>query len=166
MSRKPSIDDVFAPVTALLKSVREPAVDVRTALSTKKVVGLYFSADWCGPCRAFTPRLVQFYNDRKSVHPDDFEVVFVSRDRSASSFASYYSKMPWLAISFSDNDVAAALSDRYGVSGIPALILLNSDGVVATVKGRDLVTSNPRGFPWGIVPAAGTGAKYDKLPEI
>ena len=32
-------------------------------LQSKDVVGLYFSAHWCGPCRAFTPKLVQLYNE-------------------------------------------------------------------------------------------------------
>ena len=50
------------------------------ALNGKKVVGLYFSADWCGPCRKFTPELLAFYkkmnsrkgrkNALKSLHRD------------------------------------------------------------------------------------------------
>ncbi len=41
-----------------------------------KIVGIYFSAQWCPPCRNFTPKLVSFRNANK----DDFEVVFVSSD--------------------------------------------------------------------------------------
>ena len=36
-----------------------------------KYVGLYFSASWCGPCRAFTPSLITFRNK----HGAEFEVV-------------------------------------------------------------------------------------------
>jgi len=177
MSQK-SIVDVFTPACDLLQTARGPAVSLITALASKKVIGLYFSADWCGPCRAFTPRLVQFYNDLKARNADDFEIVFVSRDRSAASFVAYYSKMPWLAISYADNDVAAVLGDRYGVSGIPALVLLDANGVLATVKGRELVTGKPAAFPWGIAaveraaralpPAAAkaTCTPFATLPEI
>ncbi|KAJ1524214.1 hypothetical protein ONE63_010734 [Megalurothrips usitatus] len=44
------------------------------------VIGVYFSAHWCPPCKAFTPQLVATYNAvRERGH--NFEVVFVSSDR-------------------------------------------------------------------------------------
>jgi thiol-disulfide isomerase/thioredoxin len=43
-----------------------------------KVTGLYFSAKWCPPCRAFTPQLAEFYNSKRGT-TDEFEIVFVSR---------------------------------------------------------------------------------------
>ena len=44
-----------------------------------KYVGIYFSAHWCPPCKAFTPVLTDFYN---SVNKNGkiFEVIFVSSD--------------------------------------------------------------------------------------
>ena len=36
------------------------AVKGSKSLSKKKLIGLYFSAHWCPPCRAFTPELVKF----------------------------------------------------------------------------------------------------------
>ncbi|KAK3933257.1 Nucleoredoxin [Frankliniella fusca] len=44
------------------------------------VLGVYFSAHWCPPCKAFTPQLVNTYNAvRERGH--SFEVIFVSSDR-------------------------------------------------------------------------------------
>ena len=66
-----------------------------------KVVGLYFSASWCGPCHRFTPKLVEAYSELSSKNAD-FEVVFVLTDEDGESFCKYFSVMPWLAIPFSD----------------------------------------------------------------
>lgn len=55
-----------------------PSVD---ALTGKKLLCLYFSAYWCGPCRAFTPKLSGLYEAIK----EHVEVVFVSSDRSEVS---------------------------------------------------------------------------------
>ena len=46
-----------------------------------KLVGLYFSAHWCPPCRRFTPRLVDFRDRLGKESP--LEIVFVSCDRDA-----------------------------------------------------------------------------------
>ena len=52
----------------------------------------------------------------------DFEVVFVSSDRDDASFLEYYGEMPWLALPLRDRARAAALSDKFKVSGIPTLV--------------------------------------------
>ena len=44
-------------------------------MAKDKYVGLYFSASWCGPCRSFTPKLIDF----KNKHADNFEVVLIDR---------------------------------------------------------------------------------------
>ena len=67
-----------------------------------KTVGIYFSAHWCPPCRVFTPKLAEFY---KKLHTEkNFEIVFVSSDKSKDEFDKYYEEMPWLALPFSDRD--------------------------------------------------------------
>ena len=45
-------------------------------LAGKEVIGLYFSAHWCPPCRGFTPQLGKFYDQIKDAK--NFEIIFVS----------------------------------------------------------------------------------------
>merc|ERR1712165_532439 len=65
----------------------------------KGVKAIYFSAHWCGPCRDFTPKLIDTYKEVKASNPD-FELVFVSSDRKQAEFDSYFGDMPWAAIPF------------------------------------------------------------------
>ena len=43
----------------------ESVVGADSALADKKLIGFYFSAHWCPPCRLFTPVLAEFYNVSK-----------------------------------------------------------------------------------------------------
>eukprot|EP00929_Paragymnodinium_shiwhaense_P007777 TRINITY_DN111687_c0_g1_i1.p1 TRINITY_DN111687_c0_g1~~TRINITY_DN111687_c0_g1_i1.p1 ORF type:complete len:366 (-),score=86.20 TRINITY_DN111687_c0_g1_i1:368-1465(-) len=106
-------------------------------LSGKKAVLVYFSAHWCPPCKGFTPVLAEAY---KRSGNKEVEVVFASSDRDAGSFASYYAEMPWIALPFEDSSRKAALSSKFGVQGIPMLVVLRgSDGSVANSNGRGAV---------------------------
>jgi len=98
-----------------------------------KFIGVYFSAHWCGPCRAFTPSLVKFRDE----HKDTFEVVFVSSDRSKEAQFDYMtgSKMGWVTMSHRSAE-ATALSKRYQVRGIPSLVILDPTGKTITRNGR------------------------------
>ena len=106
---------------------------VATSSLAGKVVGLYFSASWCGPCRAFTPGLVKL-RDRKD---DEFEVVFVSSDRSAEDQTAYMKDydMEWPAIPF-DSEKRRALGQQFGISGIPSLVIVDDQGNLITKDGR------------------------------
>ena len=55
-----------------------------SALTGKDFVLLYFSAKWCGPCRNFTPRLIEFYNKLKS--SKNLEIVFCSLDSDEEEY--------------------------------------------------------------------------------
>lgn len=114
-----------------------------------KVVGLYFSAHWCPPCRGFTPKLVDFYNKLKATGRN-FEIVFVSSDKNQKEFDEYYSEMPWLALPYSDRDRKNALSKKFKVSGIPSFIIMDTDGSTICKDGRSEVMEDSEGknFPW------------------
>lgn len=78
-------------------------VDVETSTFSKEggVVGLYFSAHWCPPCRAFTPRLAEWYNKVKAGESGDkFQIIFLSSDRDEKSYAEYFAEMPWHAVAY------------------------------------------------------------------
>mmetsp|Transcript_12844 Transcript_12844/g.28433 ORF Transcript_12844/g.28433 Transcript_12844/m.28433 type:complete len:318 (-) Transcript_12844:234-1187(-) len=124
------------------------------ALSGKKVVGLYFSADWCGPCRQFTPELVNFYNKMNARRGKDnqFEIVWISRCRDVESFGRYFTQMNWLAMQPEDAMGAKGemLSKKYKVKGIPSLVLLDEVGNVITTDARNKIPADKAGigFPW------------------
>ena len=120
ISEEKSVKQVFVELfgeTLYKWKNEEEAVELPTAdlLKDKKVIGVYFSASWCGPCQQFTPILAEFYKKMNS-KGKKFEVIFVSRDRSAEEFGRYYSKMPWLAIPLSSlNQVLERLAPKYKV---------------------------------------------------
>jgi nucleoredoxin len=100
------------------------------ALDSKKLIGLYFSAHWCGPCRKFTPQLVDYYNRVSPQHPE-FEIVFVSDDKSPAAMETYMreANMPWPAIDFQKLAGKDAIK-KYAGSGIPCLVLVDGTGKV------------------------------------
>ncbi len=105
-----------------------------------KIVGIYFSAHWCPPCRAFTPKLVEF----RDKNADKFEVVFVSSDRSEKDQFNYIkeTKMKWTAVKFRSS-AAEALKKKFNVTGIPTLVILAPSGETISEQGRTEVTSAP-----------------------
>ena len=98
------------------------------AMAGKKLIAVYFSAHWCGPCRKFTPQLVEYYNRVAPQHPE-FEIVFYSHDRSQYDMEEYMreANMPWPAIPFTQLKSKQALTKDAG-SGIPSLVLFDSSG--------------------------------------
>jgi peptide-N4-(N-acetyl-beta-glucosaminyl)asparagine amidase len=103
-------------------------VPIEQALRNTRLVGLYFSGHWCGPCRRFTPMLIEVYNHLREEFPiHGLEIVFVSSDRSIPEFNQYFTTMPWAAVPYDGSRMPQQeISVRYGVRGIPALVILDS----------------------------------------
>lgn len=96
----------------------------------KKLIALYHSAHWCAPCRKFTPQLLAFYNKVAAAHPE-FEIVFISNDKSASEMEGYMrdQQMPWPAVSYDKAPGNASLMKYFGES-IPCLVVVDETGKV------------------------------------
>ncbi len=109
-------------------------VDTTAALSNSRIVALYFSAQWCGPCRAFTPLLIEFYNHLQEVVPTHgLKIVFVSSDQEESQFQAYYHKMPFLSLPFANRALAQHAKSVFGVRGIPSLVVIDAlSGLILT----------------------------------
>ena len=99
-------------------------------LEKKKLIALYFSAHWCGPCRKFTPQLVEYYNRVAAQHPE-FEIILVSSDRSPFGFETHLkeTQMPWPAIDYQKVSTKGAIT-KYAGEGIPDLVLVDASGKV------------------------------------
>jgi len=110
--------------------------DVSLSSFKDKILGIYFSAHWCPPCRGFTPKLAEKYNELIAENKQ-FDIIFASSDRDSNSAAEYFEEMPWKMLKFNDRDTKAFLSELYEVKGIPTLVLVDlTTGKSISTDGR------------------------------
>jgi thiol-disulfide isomerase/thioredoxin len=102
-----------------------------------KYIAIYFSAKWCGPCKQFTPKLVDFYN---KVDKNNFELLFISLDKNLNEFNMYFNEMPWLSIPYDKNN-SESLSELFNIDGIPTLQLYDNYGNLISTYGKDIVSN-------------------------
>lgn len=95
--------------------------------SVPKYYLFYYSASWCGPCVAFTPELVRFYNRMKASNPQ-LTVVLVPNDNSAEDALAYMKKarMTFPGVDFNKMK-GAGLPGNPG-NTIPAMRLTDAAG--------------------------------------
>ncbi len=120
------------------------------------MIGLYFSANWCQPYSVFTPVLEKFYRAQRACGANQLEVVLVSPCREAKATNYYREIMPWLSMwNNVDNEVGMeacklSLMAKYGITSIPALILLDKCGGLICADAWDKCVKDPEGraFLW------------------
>lgn len=108
----------------------DETVEISTDELNEKIVGLYFSAHWCPPCRRFTPKLAEAFNKLSATTKNKLDIVFLSADRDQDSFNEYFGEMPWKALPFTEKDRVKSLGEKFSASGIPHLVILSSTGEI------------------------------------
>ncbi len=103
------------------------------AFKNTKMIAIYFSMHNCPPCRQFTPLFAELFNEINKDFPEngnrDFEVIFVSGDKTDEEYNEYYGEMPWYALPRGDKRLAG-LAKKFEVKGVPRLVLVKKDGTV------------------------------------
>jgi thiol-disulfide isomerase/thioredoxin len=90
---------------------------------------VYFGANWCPPCRAFSPKFVDEYERLQKLAPGRFEAIFVSNDRDSSEQLEYvrHVNMPWPVVKFSSVGSVDPI-ERWAGPGIPCLVVVTPEG--------------------------------------
>ncbi len=106
-----------------------------------KVLLIDFWATWCGPCIAEMPNVKNVYS---KYHGKGFEIVGISLDQSRDKLDKYVATqgIAWPQYfdgKFWNNDIAV----RYGITSIPATILVDKKGKIRykSLRGKQLETA-------------------------
>ena len=110
----------------------------RVCARANRTANACLTADAClCDSRGYTPELSEAYASSDKAGTET-AIVFVSSDRDQTSFDEYYGSMTFDALPFSARDLKTALGEKYGVKGIPTLVLLDGAGelVDANIRGK------------------------------
>jgi nucleoredoxin len=97
----------------------------------------YFSASWCPPCRAYTPKVVEFYEGHRGKgEKATFEVILINEDNSQEEMLAYMKKygMKWVAMDFEERGVRGVPTNPE--HAFPAVVIVDNAGKVIDDSGR------------------------------
>ena len=122
----PSVGD-----TMDIKFTSVQGEEIDLAKMNGKVILVDFWATWCGPCIQELPHVQETY---EKYHDKGFEVVAISLDRDEDKLKEFIEekKMPWPQAF----DKGGAISNKFGITGIPATFLIGKDGKVVDTNLR------------------------------
>ena len=110
-----------------------------TEVLSGKMIGLYFSAGWCPPCKTFSPKIRDFRNQNS----EDFEIVMVSADSSSYAQLNYMKDMDMSGYALALNSPKTnQLYRQFSITGIPTVVILSPDGSILSQNGRSEITYN------------------------
>ena len=95
-----------------------------------KVVLVDFWATWCAPCRREMPHVKALYEKYKE---KGFDIVAVSLDRDLDALGQYLKEnnIAWTNLA---GDETQQLAKKYGVRGIPTMMLIDQTGKIIDVS--------------------------------
>ena len=134
----PSLLDLFG---AQLYKADGSQVSVGS-LNQNAVIGIYFASPGCPACGAFTPMLVDAY-DQLEEDGRSFEVALITYGITESSLFDYMldSEMSWLAV-LPLSDKVDALVERYNVHFVPTLVIIDNAANTISLTGREELAQN------------------------
>jgi thiol-disulfide isomerase/thioredoxin len=117
---------VGEPVPPVALPALSPDVEVISLADYRgRVVYLDFWSAWCAPCRHSMPQLDAL---RRAHSREDFEVIGVNVDSEAAAARRYLDRTP---VSYPlARDPAGRIAAAFGVQALPALVVIDRDGVM------------------------------------
>lgn len=126
-------DRVGKPVEFAFTAVDGRKIDIADLKG--KVVMIDFWATWCGPCIAGLPEVLETYH---KWHDQGFEILGISLDNDEEALKKMVKEreMPWPQF-FDHENESNRYAEKYGISGIPTLWLVDKEGNLRYLNARN-----------------------------